>query len=312
MKTIFVVFALLTGIYQLACRPQASRSSSAGTEKGTVTLTMRAEANGQFTVYKNGGKQRVLTQVAKENERPYIHPIVAPDGVGELTEYRPGHHPHQTGVFWGLKRVNGRDYFMKWQGDYWKRVSAQITENKGRQVAWRTVYNLLDSTGNVTLVETQNWKLSEVAGKYILDLEWKGSAQTDVTMGKFYVGGLFVRALWTKGTAGEVINSRGQKDKQAEAQRAEWLDVGVAIKGRKDWAHITILDHPRNKAFPTPWRVDNELGVGPSRQIVEDWTIRKSETETIRYQLQIYCGVLNKNEMGRVSQLNTDFYQNRF
>jgi len=81
---------------------------------------------------------------------------------------------------------------MKWQGDYWKRISAKIIEKKGYQVAWQTVYSLLDSTGNTTLVETQTWRMQEIDGQFIVDLEWKGAAKTDVTMGKFYVGGLFV------------------------------------------------------------------------------------------------------------------------
>ena len=41
------------------------------------------------------------------NHRPYIHPIVSPDGKGILTEYSPGHHKHQTGLYWGFTRING-------------------------------------------------------------------------------------------------------------------------------------------------------------------------------------------------------------
>lgn len=39
-----------------------------------------------------------------------------------------------------------------------------------------------------------------------------------------------------------------------------WLgfDVGMQIEGRKDWAHIAILDHPENKGFPQCWRVDGQ------------------------------------------------------
>lgn len=254
------------------------------------------ESDTSFSIYKGKAKQLVLTQVAKAHERPYIHPIMTPDGQSPVTEFRPGHHLHQTGVFWGLKRVNGRDYFMKWKGDYWKRVSTKITAHQGKQVGWQTVYNSLDSTGNTVLVEMQNWTLQEVDGKFILDFEWQGKALTDVTMGKFYVGGLFIRMPWAKGTAGAIINAAGQTDMQAEAQRSPWLDVGVQLKGRPDWAHFTVFDNPQNKAFPTPWRVDSQYGVGPSRQIVEDWTVPKGETETIRYRIQIYTGQFDEQQ----------------
>ena len=73
--------------------------------------------------------------------------MVAPDGKGVLTEYRPSHHLHQTGIFWGLKMVNGRDFFMKWQGDYYRRVSASIVQPTGRQVKWQTVYDMLGEDG---------------------------------------------------------------------------------------------------------------------------------------------------------------------
>jgi hypothetical protein len=59
-------------------------------------------------------------------------------------------------------------------------------------------------------------------------------------------------------------------------------------------AHIAILDHPGNKAFPTPWRVDNEMGVGPSRQILGDWKLPKGEKEVIKYRLLFYTGELDK------------------
>ncbi len=266
------------------------------------------ELDTSFSIYKGKATQRVLTQVAKSNERPYIHPIISPDGQSPVTEFRPGHHLHQTGLFWGLKRVNGRDYFMKWKSDYWKRVSARIITQQGKQVGWQTVYNLLDSTGRTVLVETQSWTLQEVDGKFMLDFEWKGNAQTEVTMGKFYVGGLFVRMPWTQQTPGEVINASGQTNKGAEAQRSEWLDVGVQLKERLDWGHFTVFDNPRNKAFPTPWRVDGELGVGPSRQIMEDWTIPKGDTEIIRYRILIYTGPFDEQQ----TRAAAEAYQKRY
>jgi hypothetical protein len=74
------------------------------------------------------------------------------------------------GFYWGLKLVNGRDYFMKWQGDYWKRLSANVVTGRGRLVKWRTVYHLLDENQNITLTETANWSLQESEGKYLLAL----------------------------------------------------------------------------------------------------------------------------------------------
>lgn len=263
-------------------------------------LHIRQDENAsKIEVFRNGGKEPILTQIAAPDGRPYLHPIVAPDGKGLVTEYRPSHHPHQTGIFWGLKLVNGRDFFMKWQGDYYRRVSARVGQQEGQQVKWQTVYDMLDEKGNVVITETQNWSMQEPDGTYVLDLEWRGEAKTDVTMGKYYVGGLFVRMPWHPGISGEAVNDLRQRNGQVEAQPARWTDVGIQVDGRDDPAHIVVFDHPKNKGFPTSWRVDTQLGFGPSRQIQGDWKIGKDHTEVFRYRLVIYTGQLNPAEVTR-------------
>ena len=245
---------------------------------------------GTISIFRADGSGPLLVQNAQEGIRPYIHPIKAPDGKGELTEFSPGHHKHQTGLYWGLKEANGRDYFMNWKDDYWRKVSADVITEKGAEVKWQTVYELLDEKKTPVMTETQTWSMHEYNGKFFLDLLWEGAARQDVIMKKFYVGGLFLRMPWRKGVDAEVINAAGQKNSEAEGQRAIWTDIGVQIDGRADKAHIAILDHPDNNGFPISWRVDNEFGVGPSRQITGDWAIPAGESEVIRYRLIVYTG----------------------
>ena len=282
-KLVFVIGLIIIGY-----------NSSAQKEQKPRPLQIKKDAaDTSFQVFRKNANESILTQIVKKEERPYLHPIIAPDGKGEITEFRPGHHLHQTGIYWGLKRVNGRDNFMNYKSNYWRYVSAKITQEKGDQVKWQTVYETIDSVGNTVMVETQNWTMRDFGSHYILDLEWKGEAKVDVTMGKFYVGGLFVRMPWKKGYDGDIINAAGQKNRDVEAQRAIWADVGITTPGRSDRAHMAIFDHPDNKAFPTPWRYDSQLGLGPSRQIMEDWSISRGNTEVIRYRIMIYTGELN-------------------
>jgi hypothetical protein len=252
-----------------------------------------------ITVFRNED-ELLLTQHVKPAVRPYIHPIVAPDGNGNLTEFSPAHHKHQTGLYWGLKKVNGRDYFMNWREDYWRRISATVIDQRGTAVKWRTTYDLLDDHGAAVLTETQTWTMSLAGGKFFLDLEWRGVARKEVTMEKFYVGGLFLRMPWREGMEGDAINSEGKRNSEAEGQRARWTDIGLPIDGREDRAHIAILEHPANAGFPNAWRVDNELGVGPSRQILGDWSIQSGQTETIRYRLVVYTGVFDNETLTRL------------
>lgn len=294
MRLIITIFSLLL------CSAGNTQISKKTVVTGKKVIFHLVQTDTVIAVYRKDGKEPVLSQVSKKDNRPYIHPIVAPDGNGIMTQYRPSHHLHQTGLYWGLKLVNGRDFFMNWRSDFYRRVSAKVIKAKGEQVKWQIVYDLLDEKGNVPLTETYNWTMQERDGKYLLDLEYWGEAKTDITFGKFYVGGLFIRMPWYKGTAGEIVNAVGQKNvAEAEAQRAIWADVGMEIKGRNDMGHVAIFDYPLNHAFPTPWRVDTQLGLGPSRQIIGDWKLGKGQTEVFRFRVVVYTGNLNPEDLTR-------------
>lgn len=260
-------------------------------------LVAKHDGVGKITISRKGETTPIVTQNAGRDFRPYLHPIVAPDGKGVLTEFSPGHHKHQTGLYWGFTRLNGRDYFHHPEGDYWRRVALEVVQAEGQDVSWRTVYDLLDAAGNAVLRETQTWSMREQDGEYMLELEWNGEATTDVTIGKYDYGGLFLRMPWRKGIKGEVVNGARQRGSRAEGQRAPWVDVGMQVEGREDMAHIAIFDHGKNEGYPQHWRVDGQLGVGPIRARENAWTIKKGESETIRHGVHVYTGELNDREL---------------
>lgn len=262
----------------------------------TVNQSLKVVYNEQeatITVFREGEQEALVVHHAKKDMRPYLHPIKAPDGDGVLTNFSPGHHTHQTGLYWGFTRVNGRDYFHHPGADYWQRVSADVFKAAGDTVVWQTTYNLLDERGDSILTEKQTWSLTEKGGKFLLNLEWTGKAQKDVTIGEYDYGGLFLRMPWRKGIEGEVVNAAGLKNKEAEGQQAIWVDVGMEIEGRSDWGHIAIFDHSDNTGAPLPWRVDGQMGVGPVRARLGDWKIKQGETETIHHQVVVYTGQRN-------------------
>ena len=264
-------------------------------------LHLKKDENaGTISVYRGSSSIPILTQVALPGQRPYLHPILAPDGKGTLTQYSPGHHKHQTGLYWGFTRVNGkRDFFHNLDNKFWKRNALQILIASGPSVTWQTSYDLLDAQSQTIFTEVQTWVMSSSQKEHTLDLTWEGKAKNDVTIGKWNYGGLFLRMPWQKGVKGEAINSKLQKNGAAEGQRAVWLDVGMDIEGRDDWGHIAIFDHPKNSDFPLPWRVDGQLGVGPSRAILGDWKIPKGKTETIRHRFVVHTGKLNPASLSK-------------
>lgn len=280
-----LVVTLLTATHAVAADLEIRHDKSAGT----------------ISVYRVGEDEAIVTQNARPDYRPYIHPIVAPDGKGVLTQYQPTHHPHQTGLYWGFTQVNGRDYFHHPEGDYWRRVSAVVLKPNSTptdlNVRWQTIYDLLDEDGEHVLRETQVWTMREEAGEYALELEWTGTAVEDVTIGEYDYGGLFLSTNYVYGADGEATNSVRQTNARAEGQRAVWVDVGVKLEGRDDRAHIAIFDHTDNVGYPQPWRVDKALGFGPVRARTGDWTIPAGESEVIKHGLRVYTGDLNDVEL---------------
>jgi putative membrane-bound dehydrogenase-like protein len=274
-----------------SCKPSPKSSSEINIP--TSLFIQEDKDLGTISIFRRGESDPILVQNAKEDFRPYIHPIIAPDGKGVLTEFSPGHHKHQTGLYWGFTQVNGRDYFHNPQGDYWKKVALNIIEYQGEEVKWQSIYQLLDEKGEVVMEETQNWSMKELNGKYFLDLEWKGEAKTDITIGKYDYGSLFVRMPWKEGINGEILNAARQRNEHAEGQASMWINVAMQVEGRDDMANIAVFDHPENRGYPNKWRVDNQLGLGPAFTRDGDWNIEKGKTETIRHRLVMYTGQMN-------------------
>ena len=268
---------------------------------GATTMTQAAiltlrqdEATNTISVYRDKVTEPILTQNAKPDMRPYIHPIVAPDGKGVLTADRPAYQGESTGIFWGLQQVNDRDYFKNSDGGYWRKVSSKPLVAKGEQVKWSTVYHLLGADGKPIMAETQVWTMRDNGNRYLLDLEWKGEGLVDLRMKETSYGGLFVRTAWKPGIEANAINSEQQRDNFASGKRSMWVDLGVKIEGRQDQAHIAVLDHPENTGYPQGWRVDGQMGVGPCRAVTGTWSIGKGKTETVRHQFVVYTGDLNQ------------------
>ncbi len=188
-----------------------------------------------------------------------------------VTEFSPAHHKHQTGLYWGFTRVNGRDFFHNPQGDYWRRVSVTVTAQSGDEVRWQTVYDLLDESENTILTETQRWSMREEKGRFLLDLEWRGAARTDVTIGKYDYGGLFLRMPWREGMPAEVVNAARQRNERAEGQRAMWIDVGMQVEGRKRPPSRRDVRSSRQRRLPSGvagrWPVRRRLGEIPRRRL---------------------------------------------
>ena len=151
--------------------------------KNTLSIKKGDE---KIEVFLEGVTVPIVTQNTKKGFRPYLHPIMGPGGNGIFTQYSPGHHKHQTGLYWGLTRVNSRDYFHNPSTKYWRKKSATTVKRSDEKVEWETIYEMLNNEGESLMTETQSWVMSITDnGEIILDLEWKGYANKKITVSKY-------------------------------------------------------------------------------------------------------------------------------
>jgi hypothetical protein len=240
----------------------------------------------------------LVAYVAPDNGRPYLHPLLAPDGKGILTELSPAHHPHQTGIYVGFLKVNGRDYFHNRDDKFFRFKQGGKAKAKNT-ASWEFSYNWLGADKKPILVETQKWVVTDNNDHYFLDLDWSAKAEVDVTFGQYDYGGLFLRMPWSQKTGGEAINAEGLRGGQADTKKSKWVAVGMPIEGRPkdDWGYIAAFDHKDNPQHPVPWRIDGQLGVGPARSKVGEWKIAKDETVKMKYRLFVFTGTYNADKI---------------
>ena len=249
--------AIVIGLAVLGVTGTSLRLLSSAQPPRSETFTpLRIEhdtAASTISVYRTGSRQPIVTHNARPDTRPYMHPIAAPDGTGVLTEVSPSHHPHQTGLYWGFTRLNGRDYFHNRGGDYWRRVSATVTQAEGNGVRWETTYDLLDQAGTPVLTETQRWSMRETrdekGARFVLDLEWRGTAKTDVTIGRYDYGGLFLRMPWREAIWPTLRSSTTRITAASRRPGASTVSSASAPRDRARPTGRSRADRPKSSAI---------------------------------------------------------------
>lgn len=243
------------------------------------------------------GSVTLVTQHAPTGQRPFLHPIVAPDGNGTLTENEPPHHPWQHGLYIGLNDVGGVGYWTEGRvnnamdGSF-RPAPLAAPQVSGQRAGWEVACDYLKPDGSTQLHERQRWTLRDHGSLFELDLSWSLTAAVDVAFGQYAYGGLFIRMPFQG--QGTVVNSEGKTAiTDCEGKRARWVAIAMPIPDRTGGdmiAGIVMMDHPSNPEHPSPWRVDGQLGIAPSRCIAGAWTLAAGATSTSHYRVLVHAG----------------------
>ncbi len=281
---------ILTSLLSLTCFFWSLHAEEAKQHNLNLKLDQDAQT---IAVYREGDETAYIVQNAKKGFRPYLHPIVAPDGKGVLTQFSPKHHKHQTGVYWGFSGVNERSFFHNPNEKFWKRKSMEILEAKGHKVKWKVVYDMLAEDGSSIMEDSQVWTVSDQGDHFFMDLEWTGKALVELTVKEYTYGGFFIRMPYLRGTTKAAAINAEEKNKGLSI-KSSWVNVGMEIADRDDWGNIALFDHPQNANYPNYWRVDGHMGFGPASTKGGSWSLKKGQSRTYKHRLVVYCGDFNK------------------
>jgi len=225
----------------------------------------------------HGGELVTAYHSGFEAGKPYFHPVMGPTGenvtrhwpMKEGFEDEAQDHIHHRGMWYGLGRVNGLD-FWHFHGDDKKR------DREFGVIRHRGMNGVTISGDSLTFKTKSHWvahadperRVMSDRREFTLSYREDGALVVDtvitlvadagqVTIQDDKEGAWSIRTAPTLRLEGEVakgniVNSEGVTGKPAWGKRAAWVDYyGEDRSGNS--IGIAILDHPSNFRHPTWW-----------------------------------------------------------
>lgn len=266
-------------------------------------------------------------------EKPFLYPIYAPDGeiitrgfplVPRANE--PVDHPHHIGLWLNYENVNGLDF---WNNSYaipadkkskygWIRTTRVISTKSGKEGQLTYEANWTDIHNNILLRELTTFIFNSNNNTNTIDRITTFTALQDVAMPDIKDGFLGLRVAhelempskedreFTDANgivtlveanndtipSGNYITSAGKKGNDAWGTRANWC----MLYGKKgnDSISIAIIDHPKNKGYPTYWHARgyglfaaNPLGQKIFSNGKEALNFSLKQDESVRFRFRI-------------------------
>jgi len=284
----------------------------------TVQSAKRAEGGVEMTKIDEGVEVKVggelLTRYLRiSGHKPICYPIIGPGGKAMTRNFpmkkfkgeSPDHVHHRS--FWFTHGdVNGVDFWGE-VGHSGKIIQKSIEFSGGPVMGIiRTKNDWVDAKGKRICADEREMRVYSVKNGKMYDFRVKVSAPDGpVTFGDTKEGTFGFRTAATikpdarKG--GVVINSNGQKNKDAWGKRACWVDMNGPVDG--DTVGIAMLEHPTSFRAPTYWHARtyglvaaNPFGLKQftGKKGKGSHTIKKGESITFVFRIWLHEGDAEK------------------
>lgn len=263
-----------------------------------------AHADGAVRVARDG-RELLAYRYGDDALYPYCHPVNLPDGP-PITLHRPFDHPWHVGLYFAWKYVNGLNV---WEGPGsgephggTRHISLDTVEDERSGAGVRHTIAWVGEGGEPLLSDERlvlvrpgeepdcyriDWMLrcEPLTDRVYLDrkVEWGGYAGLGVRLPRS-----FVRP--------SVLNAEGDTSTdRTHAASSAWTDYSGWIDGRDrpSWGGVTMIDHPSNPRFPTPWltydvRELQYLNAAPLRD--EPLELRRGDVLRLAYRVLVHWG----------------------
>lgn len=282
MKKIIVLAALLIGSIGVTVAQKQAVSAVQIGNRIDVTV-----GNSFFTSY----------HFNPDEKYPFFFPVNGPLSGGTVTSMRNGEYPHHSSLFFGCDRVNG--------GNYWQEglergqimsIGARIIEAKGERVVIEDecIWKRPDAQAPIT--DRRKITISSPSkGLYQLDFDVEMEMLMDVTILKTNHSLFSARIdpdLSVK-QGGVMVNTEGATgEKGTFGVGSPWIDCYGERKTGKEG--ITIMQHPSNKWYPSPWFTRDYGFISPTPMYwpADDkaTVLKKGETIKLKYRVLVHSG----------------------
>ncbi len=273
-------------------------------EKGSFTLVpdelgMVLKTPDGRTVFRYMTKRPADTKLTA-NSVCCLFPVKTPSGE-DAVEFAPSDHPHHRGVFMTWHAIQGKK-----AADFWG--WGEFAPTKDRVITNRSV-RLLEADGGHALVVARNeWVAEgevmikestsiaarEVKGAYVIDLDYRLTPTSDVTLRETAFSGFCAKCRKDGkaayfSPAGEVkLPAPHHLKPETDWPAADWYDYAIALDSGRSIG-VAVVDHPRNPA--TMWHNLAPIAMlNPCIVAKGPVTIKEGQPLRLRYRLVVHDG----------------------
>jgi len=229
-----------------------------------------------------------------------LFPVKTPSGE-DAVEFAPSDHPHHRGVFMTWHAMEGKKAADFWGWGEFAPTKDRVIQNRSVRLleadasrALLVARNDWVAEGEVMVKESTSIVAREVKGAYVIDLDYRLTPTSDVTLRQTAFSGFCAKCRKDGkaayfSPAGEVkLPAPHHLKPETDWPAADWYDYAIALDSGRSIG-VAVVDHPRNP--PTLWHNLGTIAMlNPCIVAKGPVTIKEGQPLRLRYRLVVHDG----------------------